>query len=208
MMPVVSPDNRYIVYVNSQSRTPNLMRMELDGSNVKQLTKDMGAVNPTISPDGQWVAYISYNGTRQAIFKVSIDGGPSVQVAEASYVRAEYSPDGKWLACIVNTPETGSKKLVVIPANGGAPIKTFEKTPFQRWGYLHWLPDSRAFTLSGAVNNASNIYKYSLDGDAPQPLTNFKSDWIFRYAWSRDGKLLAVERGMPVNDVILISDLK
>ncbi len=208
MTPVVSPDDRYIVYVNFQGRTPHVMRMDTDGSNVTQLTKGLGEITPTISPDGQWVAFTSYDGKSQAIFKVPIEGGPPVRVTEANFVRAEYSPDGKWLLCVVIVPEAGTRKLVVIPANGGAPIKTVEKIPFQRWGYLRWLSDSRAFTLAGAVNNASNIYKYALEGGEPQPLTNFKSDWIFRYAWSRDGQMLAVERGLPVNDVILISELK
>lgn len=208
MTPVVSPDNRYIVYVNFQGRTPHIMRMETDGSNVKQITQGLGEITPTISPDGQWVAYTGYDGISQAIFKVPIEGGTPTRITEANYVRADYSPDGKWLLCIVNMPETATKKLVVIPANGGVPIRTVEKIPFQRWNYLRWMPDSRGFTLTGALNNTSNIYKYSLEGGEPQPLTNFKTDWIFRYAWSRDGKMLAVERGLPVNDVILISDLK
>lgn len=208
MTPVVSPDNRYIVYVNFQGRNAHIMRMDLDGNNLKQLTNGLGELTPTISPDGQWVAYTGYNGNNQAIFKVPIEGGTPTQITEANYVRADYSPDGKWLLCIVNIPETGAKKFVVIPANGGPPVKTIDTIPFQRWGYLRWFPDSHAFTLAAAVNNASNIYKFSLDGGPPQPITNFKSDWIFRYAWSRDGKMLAVERGLPVNDVILISDLK
>ncbi|MBS1808723.1 MAG: PD40 domain-containing protein [Acidobacteria bacterium] len=208
MTPIVSPDDRYIVYVNFQGRTPHIMRMDTDGSNVKQLTNGMGEITPTISADGQWVAYTAYDGNSQAIFKVPIDGGSPVQITEANHIRAEYSPDGKWLACITFTPGTGVKKIVVIPANGGQPIKTVENIPFQRWSHMRWMHDSRAFTLAGTVNNTSNIYKYSLDGPDAQPITSFKTDWIFRYAWSRNGKMLAVERGLPVNDVILISDLK
>jgi eukaryotic-like serine/threonine-protein kinase len=208
MAPVVSPDDRYIVYVNFQGRTPHVMRMDLDGSNAKPLTSGLGEILPSVSPDGQWVAYTGYDGKKQAIFKVPIEGGAPVQITEGNYVRAEYSPDGKWLVCIVIVPEKGTRQLAVIPAQGGPPIKTYDKIPFQRWSHLHWLPDSSAFTVAGAVNNTSNIYQYSLNGNEPQPITNFKSDLIFRYAWSRDGKLLAVERGMPVNDVILILDVK
>ena len=131
-----------------------------------------------------------------------------MQITEINHVRAEYSPDGKWLACLVMMPETNSRKLVILPANGGTPVQTFEKIPLQRWSYLRWLSDSSALTLAGVQNGISNLYKLSLEGGAPQPMTNFKSDWIFRYAWSKDGKKLAVERGMPISDVIMISDLK
>ena len=137
-----------------------------------------------------------------------MEGGQPVQITEINHVRAEYSPDGKWLACVVMVPETSSRKLVIIPANGGTPVKTFEKIPLQRWSYLRWLPDSSALTLAGVQNGVSNIYKLPLDTSELSLLTNFKSDWIFRYAWSKDGKMLAVERGTSINDVIMISDLK
>ncbi len=208
MTPVVSLDGRYIVYVNFQGKTPHVMRMDMDGSNPKQLTNGQGEVTPTIAPDGQWVAYPAYDGTNQRIFKVPIEGGPPVQLSGINHQRAEYSPDGKWLACLVMVPETASRKLVIIPANGGAPMKTFEKLPLQRWSYLRWLSDSSALTLAGVQDGVSNLYKLSLDGETPQTITNFKSDLIFRYAWSKDGKRLAVERGMPISDVIMISDLK
>ncbi len=208
MTPVVSQDGRAIVYVNFQGKTPHVFRMDMDGSNPKQLTNGQGEVTPSISSDGQWVAYSAYDGTHQRIFKVPMEGGAPVQITEVNHVRAEYSPDGKWLACLVLMPETGSRKIVIIPANGGAPVKTYEKIPLQRWSYLRWLSDSSTLTLAGVQNGISNLYKLPPEGGDPIPMTNYKSDWIFRYAWSKDGKMLAVERGMPISDVIMISDWK
>jgi len=39
-------------------------------------------------------------------------------------------------------------------------------------------------------------------------LIDFKSDRVFRFAWSRDGKQLAIARGNINKDVILISSFK
>ena len=39
-------------------------------------------------------------------------------------------------------------------------------------------------------------------------LTNFKANKQFRRTWSRDGKQLVFERGMEINDAILLSDFK
>ena len=208
MTPVVSPDGRYIVYINFQGRTPHVFRMDIDGSNPKQLTNGSGEVQPVFSPDGQWVAYSAFDGANQRIHKVPIEGGNPVQLTEAYHVRAEYSPDGKWLACMVLMPDSGGRKIVIIPANGGAPVKTFDQIPLQRWSYMRWLADSSALTLAGVQNGVSNIYKLPLEGGVLSPLTNFKNDLIFRYAWSKDGRMLAVERGLPINDVILISGLR
>jgi hypothetical protein len=39
-------------------------------------------------------------------------------------------------------------------------------------------------------------------------LTDFIGDKIFNFAWSRDGKWLALARGRVAEDVVLISDLR
>ncbi|HEY2975505.1 MAG TPA: hypothetical protein VGJ48_23525 [Pyrinomonadaceae bacterium] len=35
----------------------------------------------------------------------------------------------------------------------------------------------------------------NLDGGPPKPVTNFKSLWLYNYAPSPDGKLIALSRG-------------
>jgi len=39
-------------------------------------------------------------------------------------------------------------------------------------------------------------------------LTDFKSDRIFDFSWSRDGKQLALFRGVVNSDVVLISNFR
>jgi Tol biopolymer transport system component len=53
---------------------------------------------------------------------------------------------------------------------------------------------------------ASNIWRQALAGGLPKQITSFKSDLIFFFAWSRDGKQLALERGATSSDVVLISN--
>jgi hypothetical protein len=47
-----------------------------------------------------------------------------------------------------------------------------------------------------------------LDGGKPVRLTDFKTDQIFWFDFSRDGKQLALSRGTQTSDVILIRDVK
>ena len=42
----------------------------------------------------------------------------------------------------------------------------------------------------------------------PKQLTNFKTDQIFWFDFSRDGKQLALSRGTQTSDVILIRDFR
>ena len=61
-------------------------------------------------------------------------------------------------------------------------------------------------TYVATKNGVSNIWGQPLDGSPVKQITNFKSDHIFRFAWSPDGKALVCERGFFVNDVVLLSD--
>jgi len=50
----------------------------------------------------------------------------------------------------------------------------------------------------------SNIWSQSIDGGEAKQLTDFTDNRIFRFAWARDGKHLACERGLDINDIVLI----
>jgi Tol biopolymer transport system component len=52
----------------------------------------------------------------------------------------------------------------------------------------------------------SNLWGQPVDGSPAKQLTAFKTDRIFRFAWSPDGKTLVCERGFYVDDVVLMSD--
>jgi hypothetical protein len=54
----------------------------------------------------------------------------------------------------------------------------------------------------------SNIWRLSRDGSPPTPVTNFKTDRIFSFAWSHDGKTLALARGSLRSDAVLVTNVK
>ncbi len=65
-----------------------------------------------------------------------------------------------------------------------------------------------ALNYIDTINGVSNIWSLPLDGGPPKQLTNFKTDQIFWFDFSRDGKQLALSRGTQTSDVILIRDFK
>ena len=71
--------------------------------------------------------------------------------------------------------------------------------------YFH---DGSALTYIANRGGASNIWLQPLDGSAPRQLTDFKSDRIYAFDWSRDGKWLALSRGPEQRDVVIMSDFK
>jgi serine/threonine protein kinase/dipeptidyl aminopeptidase/acylaminoacyl peptidase len=204
--PAVSPDGRYIVFVSDRKEAKhNVWRIDIDGNNPKQLTTGSHDRNPSFSPDGKWVLYASLGEKQPNIWRVSIDGGEPLKLTDKYSVLPVVSPDGKWIACYYwdekTDPQLGT---ALVPFEGGAPVKTFKlPTPFVRW-----TPDGSALTYVDSRGGVSNIWSQPIDGGKPVQLTDFKTDLIFGFDWSRDGRQLSCARGIVTSDVILFSGLR
>ncbi|MFN2502622.1 MAG: TolB family protein, partial [Pyrinomonadaceae bacterium] len=97
----------------------------------------------------------------------------------------------------------------IISFVGGDPVKLLDiPQSFNALAGLRWTPDGRAVTYIDTINGVSNIWSLPLDGGAPKQLTDFQTDQIFWFDFSRDGRQLALSRGTQTSDVILIKDFK
>ncbi|MBA2338955.1 MAG: hypothetical protein H0V88_01045 [Pyrinomonadaceae bacterium] len=73
---------------------------------------------------------------------------------------------------------------------------------------FRWSPDSRAVVYVDTRGDVSNLWRLPLDGGAPAQITDFKSDHINFFAYSRDGKQLALSRRNQTRDALMISEEK
>ena len=203
--PIPSPTGNYLVFVSDRAGTFNIWRMDTDGSNVKQLTNGGGGESPSFSPDGKWILYSDYADGKLGIWKVSVEGGNAIGVTDKASWSPVVSPDGKLIACYYAADEKGVEvKLAIIPFDGGPPLKMFQTfSPLFRW-----TADGRSLTYIADSAGVSNIWTLPLDGATATQLTDFKTDRIFWFDWSRDEKQLALVRGAVASDVVLISDMK
>jgi eukaryotic-like serine/threonine-protein kinase len=203
---LATPDGRYVVFLSARS-VLQLWRMDIDGSNAKRLTDF--AITATMSPDGKWVAYTTFGPGGFTIWKISIDGGEPVQVISKYSLSPAISPDGELIACYYFDERTAGRKIALIPFAGGEPRKLFESQVVDTVNYpVRWTHDGRALTYIVNRGGVSNIWIQSVDGGPARQLTDFKSDRIFTFDWSRDGKWLALSRGPEQRDVVLMSDFK
>ena len=178
-----------------------LADLDGDGTNVKQLTNGIAEINPQLSPDGQWVYFQNINDL--GFWKVSIDGGTPVQVSNKLVAQPAISPDGKLAACRYREQDLSAFKLGIIDLTSGQIVKTIDMSNDST---LKWSGDGRAVLYIDRRNGVSNIWSQPIDGSAAKQLTNFKSDLIFTFDISKDGKSLAMSRGTLSNDVVLIAD--
>jgi serine/threonine protein kinase/Tol biopolymer transport system component len=203
-LPAPCADGHFIAFQSYRNEKWNLWRMEADGSNPAQLTNEAFAVYPECSADSKWLLY--YRVDDRSMWQVPIQGGPPTRLDMPNRAAAtpQVSPDGKLLAYFAE-PAAMSNPMVltVIPFGGGSPVYRFDVPMGATW--IRWAPDGKALDYILTRGGASNVWRQALAGGPPKQITNFKSDLIFFFDWSRDGKQLALARGTTSSDVILIS---
>jgi len=200
--PYPSSDGRYIAFTSTRTGTPHIWRMNSDGSNTKQITDGIAEIFPVITPDNQWIMYQSVSDL--GIWKVPIDGGKAERITDKLTSQTAISPDGKLIACRYREQDLSPFKLGLIDFATGQTVKTIDIPPTNN--ILDWSADGKQVLYVDTRSGVSNIWSQPITGGAPKQLTNFKSDLIFVFDLSRDGKLLALSRGSVSSDVVLITD--
>ena len=178
-----------------------------DGSDQKQLTFGDGDSYPSSSADSQWVFYDNQSSSRITVWKVPIDGGDPVQLTNEYARMPVVSPDNQYMACRYYVENGAPRKIVIIPVQGGLPVKLLP-IPAGQFQRVQWISNGRALTYIDMAKGVSNIKSYNLDDGSTKQLTSFQDDQIFAYAWSPDSKQLACQRGAEINNVITIGNQK
>ena len=198
--PSISADGRYVVFVSDRTGSNHIWRADIDGGNPRQLIQGIGEMNAQASPVGPWIIYLP-RPDKPGLRKVSIDGEGDVELVDKPGAGIAISPDGKWVAS--SRFEPTKVKVAIYPIDGGEAQNILDIFTFD----IHWTPDGRALAYIDP-NNPANISSQTIDGGVVKRLTDFTSDRIFRFAWSHDGKQLALARGTQTNDVVLISNFR
>ncbi|HYN85710.1 MAG TPA: protein kinase [Pyrinomonadaceae bacterium] len=207
-----TPDGRYILFRTNRGVGWGVWRMNTDGSNARELVRNVDnnqAMGLQPSPDSQWVYYVTRDeSNRPAVWRVSIEGGEPVKVLgeKVGYVRL--SPDGKTLFSTHQATEPDAKpKIHLFSAETGAELRALDM-PSDMLDARDWAPDGQAIDYVVTAEGVSNVWRLPLHGGRPRQLTDWKSDFIYRFAWSRDGRQLAAARGTATTDLVLIRDFR
>ncbi len=205
----------------------DIWRMNADGSDATRL---FGVAASGLlwvcSGDGKQLYYsdIPHNA---GVWRYSVPAAkseivPGMSLPTAFPAGAAISPDGKTLAVYVQqeSPQTRTYvnriDLTRLDAGPNPTVRTIVLDPhlsvvFRQPGPptsagFHFAPDGKAVTFVVDDKGVDNIWALSLESEKIRALTNFKTDEIYDFRWSADGKQLAVSRGSYLGDIVLLKD--
>jgi eukaryotic-like serine/threonine-protein kinase len=212
--PAACGGGRYIVFIwanHNGNKKLNTWRIDVDGSNLKQLTFGKIDIGSHCVPDGKWVYFESLD-TYQTL-RVPIEGGTVEEVPGTHGLfkipGVGVSSDEKFLTMFVPPKVSKSQfgKLAIVPLDAGPNPQVRFVDPDPRYvTYPQFTRDGKAITYIIHDHGADNMWLQPLDGSPGHQITNFPSDTVRFYVYSADGKNLAVMRTHTDSDVVLLHD--
>ena len=183
-----------------------IWKANADGRHRVQLTPG-SAGYLQITRDDRSVLFLSTRSGLQSPWIVPIEGGPPVQVADvfAGAGTVDVSPDGKSLV-FGTTGVGGNFQFVICELPTCTTRRSLGVPKTSTLRRYRWTPDGRG--IADIPAPGSNIWIVPLDGSSPHQLTRFTERSIQDFAWSHDGKRLAVARTTTTNDIVLVKGLR
>lgn len=206
--PSVTQDGRFIVFVSSRTGTWEIWRMDADGGNPQQLTHSgVFAQTPFLTPDGAWIYFTSQDDGKHIFGKMNINGSElrMPKHSALSFLFAgPISPNGELMA--IGFYDAASKqpwKNGVMSLESGELLKSYEGLRIVGG----WTKDSKSLIVV-RDDDRTNLWLQPITGGEPRPLTNFENGQIRAFAISPDFRQIAVSRGNPSAEAVLISNFR
>jgi serine/threonine protein kinase len=201
--PAVTSDGQTIVYVSMEaSHGAGLWRADQEGRHETQLAPGNYSF-PTITHDDQSVIFT--DGKFQAWILPLAGGQPKRPFANITMGRQSISPDGKWLAFVRR--DEGNRGFLArceLPdCSAPQPLRELDGIGYS----IGWMPDGSI--AYAKATPGENIWVQPVNGSKPRQLTRFTDGRaILDFAWSRNGKRLAIARSATISDIVLFRGLK
>ena len=194
--PAVTSDGRTVVFTE-MSAPSALFKVNMDGSSLVKLVEENTA-SPAIMGDGQHVLFTPSQGP--GLYVVPLGGGAPRRLYDGPvWAPIAVSPDGGRVlfrseqageVIVCDLPDCRNPKPARVPS-------------------VVWAPDGQGVVYIDP-NDARRLLKMPFDGGVPRELVRLSDggDPITSFAWSPNGKLLALSRGRWTGDVVLIKGLR
>ncbi len=210
-IPVWSPAENWIVFVQTRAATTGEWLIRPDGSGRRELVPRGAAAH--WSRDGKWLYYFTPGSAGQAtacIQKVRVEGGPAVDV-RCGAANMAVSSNGSTIYFLPDVSQPGQISKAQ-PEDG--PSQPFvyvsqSRIPFVPQGFA-LSPDDRWLAMPLKDAGTTNIWAIPTNGGPPRQFTDFGPSPTLiarQVSWSPDGKFIYAAVVQTDADVVLLDGL-
>ena len=204
-VPYAAPDGKYIYFTSNRTGANQIWRMDADGTNQTQITKNEGGYPIFVSSDGNWIYYES--GLHQSLWKVSADGGEEVQISERKIYNPAISPDGS-LAAFFFRDLDNQRRIAVMQLADQKIVKTLDfvtanSIPVK----IVWSADNRTINYVTGGSAKNSLWSQSLDENTPRPTADLGNRNIEYFDLSPDGAIIYTS-GEWLHNIVSIDGFK
>jgi Tol biopolymer transport system component len=191
-----------------------LWKLDLGSKEQRQLTSDFGVWGFDCAPDGKSLVYSGADTETSILrlFELQLDGSGKRELDRGTVRYPRVSPDGTSVAYLKleGQGSTSKSSLVVRKLHDNAVTPAIEIAVPLEATNPGWTPDGRSLTYTSNQGDSVDLFLQPLPSGKPLRLMHFEDEPsdITAYAWSRDGKKIAITRARyNSSDVVLFTGL-
>ena len=217
--PSVSASGKHVYFSSDRSGKMKIWRIDSDGKNPTQITtgEKEQELFPHVSPRDNWLYFIRRSRKSSAIWRRSLVNEKEEQITQPQHFAPEndfisVSPNGKYLAFHFisvdddNIDSTDQEKVGVIDLQNISKIMSFDIRTDIRG--VRWTVDGQAFYFVENTSMGSKILRQRVENkdESPSLVLSLPNESIRNFAWSIDGKDLAVAKGTPKIEAVILTN--
>lgn len=192
-----------IVFVSDRSGSNQVYIMNLDGSNQKQLTRDIKVMSaPTVTMAANRIAFVGVDDSSTQVFAIGVNGGSPRALTTSSNSKRQpvYGPDGKKLAYIESgrvfvSELSGANPEPVLPTDDELAMAINDPSggrgAIPMYSMFAWGPDGESLAGITSQNGVQTlVYLPSHDGEAQRFSLGNPRAKVVGMCWAKDEPLL------------------
>lgn len=191
----VSPDGKTVVYATYDNAGKQaLWSKRIGQKNALQLIppSEIFYNAIAISPDNNLVYYgATIDKTQNILHRISISGGTPRKIAENIFSTATFSPDGKRLAFVRDTPDKMRRLIIVNAEDGSDEKEIYAVSDNHKLIEPRWSPDGKKFAfVASDVTDKGRVWGISeipAEGGAIKQILPPQIGKVYTPNWIGDG---------------------
>lgn len=180
-----------IAFSSRVGRFKELFVMDMDGSNIRQLTNERGlAVSPSWDPFGRSLVYTSYRGRVPDLFMIDV-GTRNVQQltrGDALEIGAHFSAQG---GKILTSVMQGRESNIVLLNPNGSIFRRISSSNLNIDTSPFWSPDNSKILFVSNRAGGPQIYVMNADGSDARRISFVTANYCTSPSWAPKGDKIA-----------------